>query len=1480
MAHRISKEDLDEQFEQFLRESLSDDSLGSPKKSSVLETLGQPKKKEHQNKQQNKQHAPWWITDDDSDDGVIPPKPSSASRSKTLEKFSMLEQFHKAKKDAVSDKEDEGSYFEGADTLDGMRGTSQSFLKTQRVSQRIEEEDEEGQMGKSPFQKMDNISGSITRDSLESDDTVVASGPNQNTLGMGLDTLEEQEEKEQFFAKLEKGASSTIDYSRLNKELDSADSIQFAALMRDEQNVRTEQDENKDEVKHEELSGNYSEDFEDEVEANPLSDEKEENQVKQRIKSDNLNTEEQINEKPGMLSKVLLLDSLESTNETQKLMVQQGDTATESDIQQGTNEMTGTGISHGQTNSDIEALYQAYHHIDQSLGETNQELLNFNTAEELVQDVLNSAEIFGKIVSTAESDLPTIEELMKPIGKDSACARDLPFISPVKRLDSSPPEFASPGQLKESQNTSAQKQQRLEDLQECQKIGNGTLLDVFTDDVSDGSKMALTTKEPWADKTSPRVLQQQDPTSVLQTHIIQQCEPWDGTSNNEAEKQALDKKVGSPASLLKKSQRNRYLTVKSSGYGKISSPVRPFSAATESNASKETIRKPNCKAKPLVDQTRQKGTLSATRTVKTAKNASTFKSDTVITCVQSNVKNPEQKIKGKTYVFKHLPHVSSVTDVTEFHLEQDSSHVLKSIQENSILLKRVRDAEEKWSAGHNLVQHLQAEFSEREKQLTCTTEEMKVQHEKEILQLKQEIYILQTKLHSREDTSKKNKLVLGKVKDPVNEEDLKQVQKEVQEQETLLQGYQHENEKLYKQVKELQAQNKTNEERMFKENLCLLAELSSLKEKVTEGKVQQHANPDSEQFKNWNFSNLISELRAAQKVETNLLEEIKQLKQDKYVLEVDMAGLRKERDLAGAKAAYNSGDTLYEMKIKEESYKQEISRLSKRLEWYAENQEILDKDTVRLRDANDEIQKLKLEVEKLRTEAGTQSAQQQKRYKDRAADAKRIQDLERQVKEMEGIIKRRHPNSLPALIFAAAAVHESDSTSAKPSTIAFLERRIKKLEDDLEGKDEEAKKSLRSMEQQFQKMKFQYEHRIMELEQLLAYKVMNEPRNLSEQMVELKAFEQELCNVKEAHKTTVAKLQKEIELLVNQNSKLELYKTKSEDEDLQSIEHQVEQAHAKARLVRLNQELAAKGKEVQELAKTVERLQKERMTMLSDQTSTKNKQKPAKKGKKEVSHKSEYTNIELFPETLAGKTYQPHSFADTHISEVLHENETLKLEIERLSEENSQQRVEFQAKLSQAENNIRRIIDDAAEHLAALKSSHQRELEKILCQHAVEHSSSKTAELNSKISTQEILIKHLQEQVTELQRDREALTIFQVREETLQNEVAKLLEELREAKESHSPEMKHFLTLETKLKHMEIRHAQRERELQQIIQQTRSVAEAEQLQEAEKWKQVAQMKNEELEKFRIELDSILDVLRELQRQGVVISRPVTDRTNN
>ncbi|KAM9018498.1 centrosomal protein of 162 kDa isoform 4-T5 [Ara ararauna] len=1375
MAHRLSKEELDEQFEEFLKESLSDDSLGnSKKKSSILETLGQPRRKETK----KKDSVLWWLSEEDSNSADF------QTRFVKLRKGKKLMEGHA---EIVENSEQESLH---SGSQSGMLEASRSFVKIQNTPQTKGESYENMHVEKMQLEKSNEVAVSLSRVSLEANDTVLASEPNQSIVGAGLDTLEEQEGKEMFFAKLEREASSTIDYSRLNKELDSNDSVMLAPFLRNEKNEKEE------EAAHEEKSGSYSEDFEEETDSDPAFKAEGSHMNQNIISGVDLSPQEQEEVNAGMLAKVVFLDSQDSTPELQKA-VETSDIALGEHYlpeEVGGIEMNEAGTSYGQTTSDMEALHQAYCHIDQSLGDTDEQKLHDPAAavsEYIVQGVSQNNDVYSKGMSTIESDLPTVEELMKPIKGYSCSVRnfDVAHDSPVKLLGSTANDLSSHSPIKEQQNNMICETNLFEKFnkEESNFVQTG---------VNDSNLQRVTEKENQTSEVQPDVLREeivQDslfPQDRKTKQALQSCSLKNERSESMTTKPALYKNIRSPAPIhKKKSSYGPHGVVRSSGYGKPNSLSKQCFPVNEKKTPNETFKKTNMKAKSPADKSRSKAeeALFTTRIIRSATNEPTLKGSV------------NRAMSGKSVV----------------------SNLGQQAMDYCMQYQHLRSMEE------------------------LTQEKRRTYHTATV---------------------------------PVTEEKLAQIQKEIADQEVIIQGYQQENEKLYKQMKQLQIQNKKNEEQMFKENQCVMSELIALREKVEKTNIQARIVQDSEPARNQSFTELISELRAAQKEETKLQEEIRRLKQDKQALEVDLGQAKKERDVAKAQIASISGEKSYEFTIKEESYKQEITHLKRKLEWYAENQDLLDKDAARLKDARKEIEKLNLEVEKLRAEAGDQCVQQKKRLRDRAADAKRIQDLERQISEMEGILKRRYPNSLPALIYAAAAAEKTNDLSAKPNTVDFLERRIKKLETELEGKDDEAKKSLRAMEQQFQKVKIQYEQRLVELEQLLAYKFMSESPKLNSDKASSTELEQELQNLKKAHQITVKNLQTEIENLKSQNSQLKL-RSKTGNKDLESTDSQMKQGNTKDRLLKLNEELVTKNREIQDLTKTVEKLQKERMLMLSDnnlrnETDTKENSTEILKKKISATNKKNSSNSKPFISILKDdKIYQAHTFSDSNLSEVLQENAQLKEELERLSLEMNQQRVKSQATLAYSENNIRRIQEDTAEYIASLKASHQREVEKILCQHAKEHSTSKVAELSSKISTQEILIKHLQEQIGEQQRHQEALLVSQMREELLQKEVTKLLEELREAKENQSPEMKHFLSLEKKIKQIETRHAERQQEIQKATQLSQHVAEVRQTQEVEKWRRLAQRKNQELERFRVELDSILDVLRELQKQGVVIPAP-------
>ncbi|XP_060986477.1 centrosomal protein of 162 kDa isoform X2 [Dama dama] len=1381
---RYSKEELDEEFEQFMKE-LSDDSFENSNK-----TPRQPKEAK------KKDTVPWWITEDEFESG-------------------------------------------------GPFGTNVSYLKTKKTSHPVMETEEES-AERIQFLKSSGTS-ILSIDSLEANEIV--SELNHSVLGLGLDMLEEQEEKEQFFARLEKGLTSSVDYSRLNKELDSNDSVHFKALHSNQANMELTEDKHENESKHEELAENYSDDFEDEDIDAPLTPKGETN-PKENSKSEKTNVPKQEEEKTGMLANVLL-DSLDSVAEVNLDEPDRTKTEPKALPDMTDNEMIGTGISYGQSNSDIEALHQAYCHIARSLGDADEQRTESNAAENTksaTKDHPQENEGSSKNISTTESDLPTVEELMKPIRIDSfgVSGFDLQPVSYKKLAENKETEFVSPLPLKINPNVVSQEAQTVSQF--LDKNEENVVLEKATDEGTENNYPRVNTVEEQIDKMYLDILKKKISVgaSLLphddKTHktLRSQLDSGEGTVTS---KQLPYKKARSAPPLFKrKPQSGLYASVRSSGYGKPSSPFK--TSNLEKKTSKDIMKSKNLRSIPASNQSRKKEILPATKLIKPA-----------------SLGKPAPQTESWLATPKSSEGPTEVDSCVQF--QNDSSGYHDGNKETELLMfKRVQEAEEKWKGAQALIEQIKVTFSEKEKELENKMEELKRQQEKELFRLNQDNYILQAKLSSFEEASKKHRwLHLGETTDPVTEEKLKQIQKEIQEQEVLLQGYQQENEKLYNQVKDLQEQNKKNEERMFKENQSLFSELAALKEQMHRSRFLSQAVEDSEPTRNQNFTDLLAELRAAQKEKNSSLEDIKRLKQDKQALEVDLEKVKKERDQAKDQIAYATGEKLYEIKIIEETHKQEISRLQKRLQWYAENQELLDKDAVRLKEANEEIEKLKLEVEKLKAESGNPSIQQKIRLKEKAADTKKIQDLERQVKEMEGILKRRYPNSLPALILAASAAGDI----ADRNTVEFMEKRIKKLEADLEGRDEEAKKSLRTMEQQFQKMKIQYEQRLEEQEQLLACKLKEAAQNQQDNSSRAKALEKELDDVKEAHQITVRNLEAEIDVLKHQNAELELKKTEKDDKDF--LEFQVEQAHSKAKLVRLNEELAAKGREIQDLSKTVERLQKERRKMLSNQHPRTREEMTAKRVKKDGLHPGK-GNADSSG-TLEGKLYQPHTFTDS-VSEILQENCRLKNEVARLTVEGNELKMKSEATVNQFENTMKRFKEETAAHITSLKASHQREVEKLLCQNAVENSSSKVAALNRKIATQEVLIKHFQNQVNELQSEQESLVVSRVREEILQKEITKLLEELREAKENHTPEMKHFMVLEKKIKQMEMRHEQREQELQQMIQQTHQVVETEQNKEIEKWRRLAQLKNRELDKFRTELDSILDVLRELHRQGVVV----------
>lgn len=92
--------------------------------------------------------------------------------------------------------------------------------------------------------------------------------------------------------------------------------------------------------------------------------------------------------------------------------------------------------------------------------------------------------------------------------------------------------------------------------------------------------------------------------------------------------------------------------------------------------------------------------------------------------------------------------------------------------------------------------------------------------------------------------------------------------------------------------------------------------------------------------------------------------------------------------------------------------------------------------------------------------------------------------------------------------------------------------------------------------------------------------------------------------------------------------------------------------------------------------------------------------------------------------------------------------------------------------------------------------------------------------------------------------------------------------ELHEAQKHFTPEMHHYKTLEAKITGMDDRHSSRERELQNLLEKATTKAAIDVNCAEDKWRDILRSKDLELQTFREELDSIIEVLEELKRQGI------------
>ena len=339
---------------------------------------------------------------------------------------------------------------------------------------------------------------------------------------------------------------------------------------------------------------------------------------------------------------------------------------------------------------------------------------------------------------------------------------------------------------------------------------------------------------------------------------------------------------------------------------------------------------------------------------------------------------------------------------------------------------------------------------------------------------------------------------------------------------------------------------------------------------------------------------------------------------------------------------------------------------------------------------------------------------------------------------MEEIIKRRYPNSLPALIYAAASApgHAQAVTTESPRkqspTYAFLENRVKKLEAELEDKDEDASKRIRCVEQKYNVLRMEYEDRIKDLERDLQ-SAQDRYDTVSRSNTRVKILEEELQTVHAENESKVRQLKTEVQVLQDALSKAESMEISGgKTSRRRKLELEKRSSDDSNSLIKsLQEKLEKKDFELEDLRQTCNRLQREREQMLA----------------------SERTQVDK----------QTSPITEPTLENLTQENKRLKEQMSRLSLDMDQQRVRFQASLAETERSARLSREEAADQLASAQAQHKREIDQLKAEFAVSHGSSKIAELKSQLAGQEIVIQRLKAKMADASVNGDAVASAKVK---------------------------------------------------------------------------------------------------------------------
>ncbi|CAK1587083.1 unnamed protein product [Parnassius mnemosyne] len=271
----------------------------------------------------------------------------------------------------------------------------------------------------------------------------------------------------------------------------------------------------------------------------------------------------------------------------------------------------------------------------------------------------------------------------------------------------------------------------------------------------------------------------------------------------------------------------------------------------------------------------------------------------------------------------------------------------------------------------------------------------------------------------------------------------------------------------------------------------------------------------------------------------------------------------------------------------------------------AECEKFISKLSREYENRNSEVKTLKENENRVKAELNKERNERRNLITQHEKDVIIIQDLQRQVKEMEIILKRKHPDSVSALIVA------SKSSAVEDNKKKLLEERISRLEQELKDKENHFQSILITLQEKFSDMKQKYESHIIDVERQLMEdrKVHTNLKNKANKTNLKDAAVQTLTEFRHTVGTqTFLKPDRASSAVsrMSQNSALFLNKLKEDSYLIATIKGLQAELTSKQRII------SKINRETEELRKNLRNLQKEKEVLLNIHPQKKTPCKPTK----------------------------------------------------------------------------------------------------------------------------------------------------------------------------------------------------------------------------------------------------------------------------